>query len=365
MAMNISSNLAGWMAILTLLLGLGFFPLSLSGCASTSDRDGLVTIPASLRFPATDGLGVEKTRVLTSNNDEGKEGFVLFSDVNRLELAETSVAAAMRFSDRPVAFFCVECDANKVSWASKYPADRLLIKRLPKSKLGIYFSKWDAILASGFERGILVESDSLVTPAINDLWKALHVYSDVDYPLLVKHPDSAQSVSAVWNRLRGGESHMHYAHGHITWTSKAAINFLNKTRSRLEQKDPTLSNVPNADEGTLNIALWMNNSTKQWCLIDPFFRFFLRGEGYVNRPEWSIAWMIIHGNKDPGIAWQIIDRIQEHQQRGKLWWSRGSMFPADPTSLSQPDDDCLWPWANVPSSYNISSNDTNVASVNS
>lgn len=171
------------------------------------------------------------------------------------------------FSKYPIILYCVNFD--KPIFHNKYP--NLICKRIDyDSKDDIFILKpkiiYDAIKNIGIKNGVYIESDDIVTPYIDNIFKeCLRIKN---YPLCPIHPRDPNNQDNIMKIFNISKKTMPYVHVHVIFTENT-YNFI-KEWIGICKKYIKIAHC--SDETILNVLFWKNNVTEYIEYIyDPFY----------------------------------------------------------------------------------------------
>mmetsp|Transcript_117033 Transcript_117033/g.303465 ORF Transcript_117033/g.303465 Transcript_117033/m.303465 type:complete len:555 (-) Transcript_117033:27-1691(-) len=212
------------------------------------------------------------------------------------------------------------------------------------------YNKYRAILLARVHTGIQLDSDQFVAPGVDALFDrtAAEINREYPMPILPVHflPNKGPSSGGVWWPRFCQEDGscplqtMRWAHAHPTFTY-FALPFLGKwlRRNLRDEVLPHRKGYPDSklrvldvpeDEDLLNLGLWEDNATKQWCkweTPDPSdLKILLEGRldgGIVGDkrfyPEGSpLVFYTAHHAVDPEASAKLIDELEEKHKNGDL-----------------------------------------------
>jgi len=262
--------------------------------------------------------------------------------------------SAHRFSSRPI----VVANFGKVvpeSWTpEKYP-NLLLMHAKPMRNPALFnFNKIRAMMFTLVRTGIVVDADQFLNSGFDRMFvrTAEEVTASYPYPILPVHwmtrdPDADCGYHVYdWHFQDSSAPRrtMRWAHAHPTFTFHA-VPFLAKWT--LYSIAPVASEAPMwfrqqghmEDEDMLNVGLWSEGVSKQWCKFDiPFpgdFRLFK--EQVTNGPQtypdtkWfprgiPLAFYSAHAAKDPQESFQWLQFLWSGDGERKHIYYNGSWF---------------------------------------
>jgi hypothetical protein len=268
-----------------------------------------------------------------------KEAYVSFAfGMNYGQLAYWALRAGMEFSQRPVLMFAsgeLAANAQTVWPPAQFP--RLVVFEMPSPRLHAWFDKLRASLMAPVDRGVIIESDTLITPHADRLFKILTEHGGA-LPLMPGHADVRWPHCAGYVGIKECSNTfgypvekrtMDYVHAHLMWTA-ATKPFLAHILADCGDGGKSGQLDCSSDEAALNYALWNAKATKQLCFMDPhyFAMDVWEAESYdvMERSlirqftHRTIAHMFIHGAKEPHIAESLVKRIKALPP-GKNWIS--------------------------------------------
>jgi len=203
------------------------------------------------------------------------------------------------------------------------------------------FNKLTSMLFTKVKTGISLDSDQWVNRGLDYLFDraAQETTSSYPYPILPVHWMSRDPKSSdmegypegyVWNfqSTDAPQRSMRWGHAHPTWTH-FAFPFLARWTSYVLAPDRT--SPPQwlveqgwwEDEDILNVALWAENVTKQWCKFDiptpDDFEMFLRQPAVPGSLEGTdskwypqgipYVFFTAHAAKDPEYSYKLLEKL--------------------------------------------------------
>lgn len=214
---------------------------------------------------------------------------------DQADWAKVLIESVHQFSVHPIVIMNFGMAAPK-SWDPKrFP--RLVVLHctpLPASAMrSPTFDKFRAMLLSRAKVGILMEIDSWVSPGVDNFFSSIEREITKEYPLPIlpvhfidKKPDK-DDTTPFWKRFCPEKGKpcslqtMRWGQAHPTWTYWA-LPFLGRWLRRhlrdetlfprsdmkdLKNSEVRISDIGN-DEDLLNVALWEEGATKNWCKFD-------------------------------------------------------------------------------------------------
>ncbi|CAE7220458.1 unnamed protein product, partial [Symbiodinium pilosum] len=149
------------------------------------------------------------------------------------------------------------------------------------------FNKFRGFLLSKVKTGVGLDSDQYVAPMVDNLFEMTEREIDEHYPLPIMPVhyldwSPAWSKASFWSRVCPVKQPctfqtMRWGHAHPTWTYHALPffgrwlrkNFRDETLPEVEGVVPALRILEvREDEDLMNIGLWEERATKQWCKWD-------------------------------------------------------------------------------------------------
>ena len=284
--------------------------------------------------------------LLKNVEGEFEEAYVCFlRGIHYARLATAAIMAVMEFSSRPLLLFVdneIAVRAHEL-WPSTAYA-RLVVYELRSAGdiLNPWFDKIKVAITSPVKNGVIIEADTLITTHADKLFQILreHELSDASmFPLMPEHPDVRWPDCSLYSgpskacinqyAFPLARRSMDYMHAHLLWT-KSAKPFLESVlrRCRTDVVDIDCS----SDESALNTALWIAGATKQIPLMDPHYSALGLWEHHAPASDIqllfghnaSVAFMFIHGCKDPVEALAILPRIRAMREDTAWVWSSGA-----------------------------------------
>jgi hypothetical protein len=240
-----------------------------------------------------------------------KEAFITFtnSQLNYVKLLYILLDSVHLFSTRPVIVFSVDFDL--IINHTRHP--RVTVERISQANCGpeIFACKLFAIVSSGVNYGVQLETDSVVNYNIDLLFDMLHVWP-YDLPLAPKHPTDPNNYRLYMNQYRVKYRSVPYMHGTFAWTYRA-YPFIRRVL-KLMQRGSFMD--ANCDETAMNVMLWKSKANHTLCKYDPY------GPTYLGKYEHSQStpdclphcdgvYLIFHGQKDSSISKNIFERLRK------------------------------------------------------
>lgn len=274
-----------------------------------------------------------RDRLIRLSNGTGilEEAFVSFisGPISYLDLAQWAIAAALEFSSKPVILF-VSGDAV-ASVAGRFPSltfQRLVVFEVPPPRLHPWFDKLRAVLLSPVVNGVIIESDTIITPHAERLFNVAKTHA-TEYSLSPVHED--ERLPSCYN-YQGPRACINpydypaylrtipYIHAHMIWNSRSKP-FVSRVLSTCVET-PGESDC-SSDEGALNHQLWKEKATRYLCLIDPHTSVLEMWDAQtMSHPGLQMqnfAVMYLHGAKDPARAELVFNRIKGIMMRNLPW----------------------------------------------
>lgn len=260
-----------------------------------------------------------------------------------VQMATELIKSVHYFSSWPIIVFNFGLVTPPAWTPEEFP--RLVILHslpLPREnpmKRSFNFNKLRSILMSRVKTGIQLDVDQFIAPNADVLFKLTEGYVDKAYPfpLMPAHfldwSIKDQKDAPWWPRYCPNPSKpcpmqtMRWAHAHPTWTYWALPFFgrwvrrhfrderlPNVTLQGFEAPGLRVGNIPE-DEDLLNVALWEERASKQWCKFDvPATVEF----------ESLLTWQSSHGNScKEGIGCTNIGGDERWYKNGvpKVYWT--------------------------------------------
>jgi len=203
---------------------------------------------------------------------------------------------------------------------------------------------------------IQLDADMLVAKHIDRLFDATakHVTANYPYPIMPVHWMSrmkgadgyADAYPVNYNGFR-----IRWAHCHPTWTwhalefvGQALMAKLNRVEwTSWVKKETGVAPVPipmtflGEDEDMLNVLLWRNNATKQWCKWDvepSLYEDFLKLN--TNQPSYSdtvwykngipLVFIGMHNTKDPIATDKLLGKMRREGGSDSYTYHQGTYF---------------------------------------
>eukprot|EP00931_Biecheleriopsis_adriatica_P054483 TRINITY_DN32070_c0_g1_i1.p1 TRINITY_DN32070_c0_g1~~TRINITY_DN32070_c0_g1_i1.p1 ORF type:complete len:745 (-),score=145.21 TRINITY_DN32070_c0_g1_i1:13-2247(-) len=247
--------------------------------------------------------------------------------------------------------------------ASRFPR-LVLLHGLPipsSAQRSFNYNKIRTFLMSRVLVAVQLDSDQFVAPGVDEMFNMTEreVTEDYGLPILPVHflPDinQAKTPTNIWwqrfcpDRPKCKRHSMRWGHAHPTWTFWALPFFgrwlrrnfrderLPLTDGQSESAAIEVASIPE-DEDMLNVAMWEDVATKQWCKYDNDLHEFAdmlnwdpsmknscsRGTGCSNivaDPRFyprgaAKSFFTAHNCKDPGETKAWIDRIDARYKKG-------------------------------------------------
>lgn len=214
-----------------------------------------------------------------------------------LQLMYNAIMSVHLFTKHPVILYYIG-DFSKADFDFS-DFKRLIIFQVNNERQHVWFSKIRSAILSPVKVGHILESDSLVYSGIERLMLRIEeeITEKYPYPMMTQHWDKRDVVKGNGTiyplDIPQSKRSMRYMHAHLSWTIYAK-DFLSTLYVDIQ------SGKYRDDEMALNLNLWKNNLTKQWCFYDVF-------SDWVDPDRTSRDWngntayfpYIIHGEKDP------------------------------------------------------------------
>lgn len=169
------------------------------------------------------------------------------------------------------------------AWTSNRFPNMVLLHGSPMKKgKSFNFNKLRAMMFTKVQTGILVDADQWVNKGMDTMFQRTEEESTADYPFpimpvhwMARDPESNDGYPYTFkfDATPNPTRTMRWGHAHPTWTHHA-YGFLAKWTTYVLQ--PERLGTPNfirgqglwEDEDLLNVGLWAENATKQWCKFD-------------------------------------------------------------------------------------------------
>lgn len=251
--------------------------------------------------------------------DQAYVSFV--SGLRYTELVTWSLRAAMRFSSRPIVLFT--SGDTSLRAATLWPPnefDRLIVINMPPpGPLHPWFDKLRAALLSPVRYGVIIEADSYITMHADNLFPLL-ASTNRTFPLSPTHMDirlpnctrysGRKYCSQAWDIPEASRS-IDYIHAHLAWTYASKPFIARAVQTCLLGK---VAAACQSDEKALNLAYWKEGATEALCVIDPFVsqthEWAVQSNGTLMQGyDATVAFMIMHGNKNASLAPGILTEI--------------------------------------------------------
>jgi len=266
--------------------------------------------------PENDGVRMGKSVIIELTNKSSasflkqpKEAFVTFSNNHPryLALLKIFLDSVHTFSSRPVIAYGVDVDLDIN--VTQYP--RVIKRRISQSDCGpsIFFCKIHAVVSSGVEYGVLMETDDVVNFGIDVLFDVLHVWP---YPLPIspRHPDDPRDYIHFLREHNVSKATTPYIHAHLIWNYRA-LPFLKNLHLLLRHGHFKGANY---DETALNVMLWAAKANHTLCKYDPYFSYLGPYEKWpqiINCSRYChTVFLTLHGSKDPTTSANILARLK-------------------------------------------------------
>lgn len=191
--------------------------------------------------------------------------------------------------------------------------DNLVVYSIPSEYLHPYFMKLRVSLLSPVLVGQIVESDTIVLPGADCLFKRIEkeINSDYPYPMMPRHPDIRGIIKGNGTinpldypiNLRS----MRYMHAHMSWTYMS-LPFIAFTYNK------SFSYYYRNDEYALNVNLWEKKAYKQWCIYDPYYTVVDIEDNntiFYNTSNDITFFNLIHGCKSHTIQTKVLYKLKE------------------------------------------------------
>eukprot|EP00930_Biecheleria_cincta_P058740 TRINITY_DN44535_c0_g1_i1.p1 TRINITY_DN44535_c0_g1~~TRINITY_DN44535_c0_g1_i1.p1 ORF type:complete len:548 (-),score=77.37 TRINITY_DN44535_c0_g1_i1:162-1805(-) len=169
------------------------------------------------------------------------------------------------------------------AWTSKRFPNMVLVHGSPmKTGRSFNFNKLRAMMFTKVQTGILVDADQWVNKGMDTMFQRTEEECTSVYPFpimpvhwMARDPDSDDGYAYTFrfDTAPNPARTMRWGHAHPTWTHHA-FGFLAKWTTYVLQ--PERQGTPDfirgqgswEDEDLLNVGLWAENATKQWCKFD-------------------------------------------------------------------------------------------------
>lgn len=244
-------------------------------------------------------------------------------------------------------------------WGAKY--DKLVLLHAAPFPSGnwrsFHFNKLRAMLHVRAKTVVQLDSDQFVAPGIDHMFQLTEqeVTKDYPIPILPVHflDRSPKDQLSIGNKVKYWHRHcpekecvyqtIRWGHAHPTWTFWAlpwvALWMRRNMRDEVLPEGPQGSEGPSAalrvldvpeDEDLLNVAMWEDKATKQWCKFDvpgpgDFSPWISRshvadvqGEPRFHPAGAPKVFYTCHGTRNPEESAMWIEKIQQAVQRGDL-----------------------------------------------
>lgn len=267
--------------------------------------------PITIASTTKEKTTVLTTKVDTTPSDQPKEAFVTFSNnqPTYLALLKIFLDSVHTFSTRPVIAYGVDVDLDINT--TQYP--RVIKRRLAQSDCGpsVYFCKIHAIVSSGVDYGVLMETDDIVNYDIDVLFDVLRVWP-YPVPISPRHPDDPGNYHHFLQQHNVPKPTTPYIHAHVIWNYRA-LPFLKNLQSLLKQGHFQGANY---DETGVNVMLWAAKANHTLCKYDPYFTYM---EPYEKWPEvincsryCHTVFLTLHGSKDVQASADVLQRLKKN-----------------------------------------------------
>lgn len=248
-----------------------------------------------------------------------RDAYVGFADDNRIELYAPVADAVGSLSSRPLLFFAVQ--AQKVPTWSLAP--HVVVIRLGKLPLHIWFAKMVAISVAPSQHGVIIEADSVITQHCDSLFGIVSRFCG-PHPLLALHP--AQDRPSVVIPLE--QRSTPFLHAHAVWTHRARLfaerilrHCSKETGTGFEDRLPAIDCT--SDEDAMTTALWNAKYSSYLCVFDPFFLKPELDDWAAGRPlsqdQPSQAFFIVHGAKSMGDLASSLSLVKRATKAFPVW----------------------------------------------
>lgn len=291
-----------------------------------------------------------------------------------VKMAEELIKSVHYFSENPILMFNFGLFTPKSWTAERFPQLVVLhaapLPNEPRIRRSFNFNKLRAILMSRALNGVEVDVDQFVAPGADRLFSLTSKWVNKEYsfPLMPAHfldwSIKDQPAAPWWPRYCPDPDKpcpmqtMRWCHAHPTWTHWALPFFGRWVRRHF--RDERLPNVTvkhfnaaglrvgdiNEDEDLLNVGLWEERATKQWCKIDvPATVEF----------DSLLSWVQHHGNRCmEGIGCTNIGGDKRWYKKGvpKVYWTAHHAVDPEQTAtylerIRKRHQEGLWPAAIV------------------
>lgn len=237
-----------------------------------------------------------------------KQGYVTFVDDNPtyLQLTNILVESVINFSNYPIEVFAINSEY-------KHSSNRVISRKIDvqeKNYGTICYSKLYSSFNSGFDYGIQLDSDFIITKDMDKLFEDAKTINLT--PLGSLHPSDPNNQQGMMEYLGVSQKTQPYVH--------ATYLFSNSCKPFLEEcynvSQEILSNgkdnPPNYDETIYNSMLWKYGSNRWVDCYDPYFDLFLNRD---KKEQHGYGWMqninfySCHGIKDPSFAKNVLEDL--------------------------------------------------------
>lgn len=197
-------------------------------------------------------------------------GYVSFiTGENYLELINGTIYSVHFFSIYPIILYISGKITTKMKSTFSF-YDRLIVYSIPSECLSPYFLKLRVSLLAPVLVGQIVESDTIILPGADCLFKRIEkeINTHYPYPIMPRPPDIRGNVkgNGTFNPLDYPMNNrsMRYMHAHMSWTFESLrfIAYIYNKSFVYPYRD---------DEYALNVNLWERKANKQWCIYDPYY----------------------------------------------------------------------------------------------
>lgn len=227
------------------------------------------------------------------------------------------------------------------------------------------FNKFTTMLFTKVKSGLALDVDQFVNQGLDSLLKqaAVETTSAYPFPIMPAHwmsrdPESGDMTevnpkgypySFLFKSKQAPKRTMRWGHAHPTWSYQALPFLARWTSYALVGRHAGapgwfLEQGPLEDEDVLNVALWAENATKQWCkydipTVEMFDMFLDHGKEHGNMLADSkfypkgvpLVFFTAHGAKNATASFEMLRRLWKNDGPGasKTIYYNGNWFDSN------------------------------------
>lgn len=277
------------------------------------------------------------------------------------------------FSKYPIIVFSVDTTDLSKDWRADIFPRLIVVHTNPiaymnqrRSGISFNFNKFRSMLIR-VRSAVQLDADMIMAKQCDRLFDATetHITAKYPYPIMPVHwmtrKKGADSYSNAYP-VEYDDFRIRWAHAHPTWTYHALPFIADALLAKLNKEEwaeqirretgqpvkPIPSRFFSEDEDLLNVLLWRNNATKQWCKWDVEFALY---EDYLsmntNMPTYQdsvwyksgipLVFIGMHNTKDPIATDKLLGRIRREGSSDKYTFHAGTYF-ANPFDVEKMND---------------------------